>query len=157
MVYLEYEQCKLKYHEAQRRFDEILTEQERLFTKTQPNAIRYDKDNVQCNNHCNSLEEYMIAMEEKGIDTQLAQCRQMLEDRHKLLIIKEEELRNSHDKFDIIYLFKEVDGYSPHKIAKTLNYSISQVYRMLGQIQSIIKKDATKCEKKYVNIQSEKN
>lgn len=144
MIYLEYERYKAKYLEAQRWLNDVLTEQERLFTKTLPNAIRYDKVNVQVSVGTNNIEEYIIAMQEKGIDKRLEECKKILDDRSKLLKMKEEELRKSPDTIDKLYYFKFVDGLSPNQIAKTLNYSKAQVYRMLNQIKSEILKDETK-------------
>lgn len=140
MIYLEYEECKQKYAEAQKRFDAVLTEQERLFTKTLPNAIRYDMVNVQVSVGSNNVEEYIIAMQEKGIDEKLKECRQNLEDRARLLKAKEEELKKSHDKMDKIYILKYLDGFNYLQIAEALNYSKTQVYRILNKIHREITK-----------------
>lgn len=136
MIYLEYEIFKSKYLDTQRTYNEILEEQERLFTKTQPNAIRYDKERVQGGYSVNSLEEYMMEKEKKHIDDRLKESRQLLNDRATLLKAKEKELRESQDKIDRIYVCKYLDGMHPDKIAMALNYSKSQVYRILKRIQS---------------------
>lgn len=149
MVFLEYEREKRKFEKAQEWFDDALNEQERLITKTMPSAIRYNKPNVQSSQEGNVLDDYLIAMEEKKIKRKIAHRRQLLEDRERLLIIKEKELRKSHDKMDVIYVFWKIDGQSPEAISEALHYSKSQVYRVIGGIKSAIRKDATKCEKKY--------
>lgn len=147
MTFLEYERAKIKYYEAQEWFEQALSEQERLMTKTMPSAIRYDKANVKSSPNGNVLDDYVIAKEEKRIDKKISRMRKLLEDREKILSLKENELRKSHDNMDMIYLYWKIDGFSPNEIAKALNYSKSQVYRMIGNIKSLIKKDATKCEK----------
>ena len=152
MGFLEYERAKNKYVEAQKRFDEVLTEKERLLTRTLPSAIRYDKDVVQSSPTDSPLDDYIIQMEQKELYERIKELRAVLEGRERLLQIAEQELRKSHDKMDIIYLRKYVDRWHPHKISKDLNYSKSQVYRLLSQIQTLIKKDATKCDKKCANI-----
>ncbi len=139
MIYLEYEQYRAKYHEIQKLYNRIIEEQENLFTKTQPNAIRYDKDNVQGGFPVNNLDEYLIAKEKKQIDKRLKEARQLLDDRERLLNLKEKELRESRDIINTIYVLKYIDGMHPRKIADKLNYSRSQVYRMLNSIQSTIK------------------
>lgn len=146
MIYLEYEQYRAKYHEIQKLYNRIIEEQENLFTKTQPNAIRYDKDNVQGGFPVNNLDEYLIAKEKKQIDKRLNETRQLLDDRERLLRLKEKELRESRDIINKIYVLKYIDGMHPSKIADNLNYSRSQVYRILNSIQSAIRKDATKCD-----------
>lgn len=45
--YLEYECIKAKFVDLQEQFAKVLLEKERLFTRTLPSAIRYDKDKVQ--------------------------------------------------------------------------------------------------------------
>ena len=149
MVFLEYEREKRKFEKAQEWFDEALNEQERLITKTMPSAIRYNKPNVQSSQDGSVLDDYLIAMEEKKVKRKIANRRKLLEDRERLLTIKEKELRKSHDKMDVIYVHWNLDGQSPESISESLHYSKSQVYRVIGGIKSAIRKDATKCEKKY--------
>ena len=135
MVYLEYEALKAKYRRIQEQYDAVLTEHERLFTKTLPSAITYDKDTVMTSPSADMLANYVIAEEEKGIDDQIRKLRRLLKERRRLLMAKEEELRMSKNKSDIIYTLKYLDGFGVHKIANTLHYSVSQVYRTLEKIE----------------------
>ena len=89
MIYLEYEEYRAKFLDLQEQFNHILTEKERLFTRALPNAIRYDKEHVQCTNDSNPLEDYACALDEKRIDEHLGRLRQLLEDRERLLKMKE--------------------------------------------------------------------
>lgn len=139
MIYLEYERFKVKYLEIQNKYNEILTEKENLFTKTQPNAIRYDLEHVQGGDHENGFDSYLIAKEEKKIDERLFEARQLLEDREKLLLLKEKELRASKDKLDRIYCMRFVDNKRPYIIARSLNYSESQIYRIIDKIQKSLR------------------
>ena len=142
MTYLEYERFKVKYDEMQEIFAQILMEKERLFTKTLPNAIRYDRDQVQTSISGNPLEEYVVSMDEKKIDEKLSKTRESLKDWEILLKIKEKELRASHAIPDRIYVYRYIDGYGINKIAKTINYSKSQVYRILNQIDKKMRQNA---------------
>lgn len=135
-VYIDYEIYKCKYLEIQSKYNEILTEKENLFAKTQPNAIRYDKLQIEGGKLVgNGFDEYLIAKEEDKIDERLTEARQLLEDRERLLKLKEKELRASKDKLDQIYLMRFVDNKRPYAIARSLNYSESQIYRILDKIQ----------------------
>ena len=145
MIYLEYEAYRVKFLDLQEQFNHFLTEKERLFTRAMPNAIRYDKEHVQSSNDSNPLEEYAIALDEQKIDENLSRLRQLLEDREKLLNMKEMELRKSQDKFDRIYVNRFLDGYGINRLARSHNYSKSQVYRILGQIQK-------RCDKMRKNL-----
>lgn len=135
-VYIDYEIYKCKYLEIQSKYNEILIEKENLFAKTQPNAIRYDKLQIEGGKLVgNGFDEYLIAKEEDKIDERLTEARQLLEDRERLLKLKEKELRASKDKLDQIYLMRFVDNKRPYAIARSLNYSESQIYRILDKIQ----------------------
>lgn len=138
MVYLEYEKIKRKYHKAQERFDAILTEQERLFVRTLPKAITYDKDHVQCSPYGDVLDDYVIAKEDKKIDDRLRKVRAIMIDRQRLLDDKERELRRSKERMDIIYTCCYLDGMGVNKISRIVNLSRPQVYRALQEIKKNI-------------------
>lgn len=138
MIYLEYERQKSKFREIQERFDAVLTEHERLFTKALPKAITYDKDHVQTSPNADMLADYVISEEEKEIDKKLKRMERALKYRIKLLNAKEQELRLSKNKYDKIYTLKYLEGMSNQKISNTLHYSLSQVYRMTENIKKRI-------------------
>lgn len=132
--YLEYERIKDRYNNFQALFAQVLLEKERLLTKTLPNAIRYDREKVLVSVDGNPLENYMIAVEDEGLEEKLSQYRQNLKDWRVLLEIKEGELRKSQEKTDKIYVMRCIDGYGINRIAKIMSYSKSQVYRILDKI-----------------------
>ena len=145
MVYVDYEEYRNKYLAIQQQFNLVLSKKEAIFTKTLPSGIRYDKEHVQSSPSSCPLEDYVISLEEQKIDEDLKHLRQLMEDREKLLDSKEKELRKSPDKYDTIYRLKYLDGYGVNKISSMLNYSKSQVYRMLCQIQK-------RCDKMRQNM-----
>ena len=150
MIYLEYEAYKQRFRESQRIFNDLLLEKERLFTAALPGAIRYDKDRVQSSITSTPLESYVIALDEKEIDTKLAELRQILTDHETLLRLKEIELRKSPDIIDKVYVSKFIDGYSVNFTAKRINYSRRQTYRIYNIIVNKITKaaqDGTLCHK----------
>lgn len=137
MIYLEFEKYRDKFLNAQQMFNNVLIEQEQLFTRTQPNAIRYDKEKVSSGGGGNMLENYVISLEDRQIHEKLSMLRQLLDDREKLLRQKESELRQSTNKYDKIYVLKYLEGYSISRVADKLNYSKSQIYRMLGKMNKM--------------------
>ena len=145
MVYPEYEEYKRKYQFFLNRFNQILSKKEDMLLKTLPSAIRYDKDHVQSSPSSNVLDEYVIALDESQIDSELAKVRELIEDRGRLLDLKEKQLRDSGEINDRIYVMKYLDGYGIGKIAKVLNYSRSQVYRVLDKISK-------RCDKMRQNM-----
>ena len=144
MIYPEYEEMKERFMESQRIFAEALQEKERLFTMTQPNAIQYDRDKVQTTPSGSVLDKYIIALEESGIDDKIATVRQLFQDRACLLNLKEQELRQSHDKYDRVYVCRYLDGLSITATSKKLNYAKSHVYRIFDRIRDDLRKNEKK-------------
>jgi len=135
VIYLEYESFRVKYRNLQEKYDEVLTEKEKLLTKAMPSATRYDKESVKCNSNGNPNEDYVISLEEQKIDEKLEKLEKLLSDRERLISMKERELRKSSDLYDRIYLMKVIDGLGFDKIAQKIDRSRAQVYRMYEQIK----------------------
>jgi hypothetical protein len=139
MIYKTYVEYKTKYLEAQKKYDEILSEKEELFIKTQPKATKYDKEVVSGSIvHSDPFTMYVSKMEEKKIDERLNAARSILEDRRRLLILKEEELRQSKDWEDIIFVQRFLEN-KPVKIIKArMPYCRSSIYGILKKIEKNI-------------------
>lgn len=146
MVYLDYENAKLRYKQSQKRLDDLLTEKERLFIITQPNAIRYDNDKIQVTPK-NKLDEYVIALEK--VEAEIKSLEMIIATRKRMVEEAEDNLRQSQDQMDAIYLMKYVNGYNVPTISLTMNYSKSQIYRILQVIRKNIinmRQNATTCD-----------
>ena len=138
MIYPIYEEYKNNYYETQKEYNEILNEKEKLFTLTQPSAIKFDKEIVSGGITDNTFEKYLILKEEKKIDQRLEEIKKILDDRARLLKLKEQELRASTSIQDKIYRYRYIDKLKVYKIAKLVGYSEPQVYRKLKAIRSKI-------------------
>ena len=136
-VYIVYEDFKNKYFESQNKYDEILREKEYLFSKTQPKAARTEKIII-AGNKSNVFDEYLIVKEKKRIDQRLEEIKAIVEDRAKLLKLKEVELRHSKNIWDRIYTLRYLDNLHVKEIAMVLNYSKIQIYRKISVIKSHI-------------------
>lgn len=143
MLYLEYEEQKQRYNATYAEFEAILSEKETLFAQTQLQAVDYGKDRVSGSSGVNAFERYIIAKEKARIDERLAEARSLLNDRREILDAKEKELRKSPWVTDRVYLYKKIERRRVFWIAKRMNYSKSQIYRILKKIDDNIK-DATK-------------
>ena len=139
MLYIEYEEYLSKYHEAQKRYNEILNEKEELFSRTQPQAIKYDKEAVSGGKPGNTFDEYLIIKEKKNIDDRLEEIRSILDDRERLLKLKEQELRLSKDGYDKVYRCRYLDHLTIDKTSRIAIYSRSQVFNILKEIKKNIK------------------
>lgn len=138
MTYMVYEEFRRKYLETQRKFDEILQEKEFLFTKTQPKSPNWDKIGENGNQVNNKFDDYLVVKESKRIDERLTEIKSILDDRERLLMLKEQELRSSKNHVDKIYKMKYVDKLNISRIVKASNYSRAQVYRILEDIKKSI-------------------
>lgn len=138
MVFLDYEDFKNRYIASQRQYDDILREKEALFSRTQPNAVRFDKERVTGGANENAFDSYLIEKEQKQIDLRLDEARKLLADRQILLKVKLDELNASKAILDKIYRMNRVEHIRPYKVARIVNYSVSQVYRLLEQIDKMI-------------------
>ena len=88
VIYLEYESFRVKYRNLQEKYDEVLTEKEKLLTKAMPSATRYDKESVKCNSNGNPNEDYVISLEEQKIDEKLEKLEKLISVRERLISMK---------------------------------------------------------------------
>lgn len=139
MLYIEYEEYKNKYYEVQRKYNDILNEKEELFAKTQPKATQITGDKTAGGKHENIFDEYLIQKEKKNIDRRLEEVKSILEDRERLVKLKEQELRASTNSYDKIYRCRYIDKLTIEKTARISNYSRSQVFNILKIIRKNIK------------------
>ena len=140
MVYIEYEIFRIKYLDSQQAYDEILTEKEELFAKTQPKSVKFDQERVGGSMTDSSFDDYLIQKERKKIDLRLSEAKTIMEEREELLHIKEQELRNSNEVIDRLYCLRILDRQKMARIARTINYSESHIYRLMGEIFKTMKK-----------------
>ena len=145
-LYIEYESFKRKYYEAQQNFDTILSEQEKMFSRTQPRSTDFSKEPVNGGTPSNTFEEYMIEKEKKQIDERLNEAKLILNDRGKLVQLKLEELKESKNLYDKVYVAWYIDKIKVFHISRNISYSERQVYRMLKDIKREINKLGTKCQ-----------
>ena len=137
-IYAEHAQLRARYIEAQRIYDGIVSEKERLFERTQPQAVNVEKERVSGGENQNPFDNYLIAKESKRIDERLNEIKSILDDRRELLELKERELRASKDWHDIIYKLRYIDNLSITKIENRLPYSRAQIWRILNKIKANI-------------------
>lgn len=152
MVYLEYDLIKRKYHKQQRTVEKILTDKEKLFQMTQPKSTmgeyerEFDKTisvGGKGGSKNNQIEEYVIKLEESGINERLSEAKIILEEWRSLLDDKEQELRKSRDVYDQIYTMRFLDHRSVREISRKLHYSKQHTYRIINKIKEKLK-DETK-------------
>ena len=139
MIYEEFEIFKIKYYEAQKKYNDILTEKEKLFARTQPKATDYSKERVNGGMPGNPFDDYLIQKEKRQLDQRLNEVKSILDDRERLLNLKEEELRCSNNIQDKIYRYRYIEKMRIEKICRLVGYGEAQVYRILRSIKNNLK------------------
>ena len=139
MIYKIYEEYKNRYYETQLQYNAILNEKEELFSITQPQAVKFDKEVVGGGNPVNTFDEYLIKKEKKNIDQRLIEIKSILDDRKRLLELKEDELRHSRNIQDRIYTYRYLDRKKIKNIALLIPCGDATVYRELNKIRRSIK------------------
>lgn len=140
MIYVDYVILKTAYNESLNKLKEALDKQEEAFTRTLPNAIRYDLQKVMHSPSTTSpLDDYV--MNNEYLEQKIRQAKVILVERKEMLDLKEQELRNSSDLDDKIFLMRYVDGMKVEQIARKLHYSGREsIYYHIRKIKHEIKK-----------------
>jgi len=148
MLFLDYHNYLHKYHMAQKAVDKILDEKEIIFQKTQPKSTladherEYDK-NVHVSasgaEKSNIPEAYVLELERKNITERLNEAKSIMNDRLEMVNKKEDELRASKDKYDVVYVMRWLDSMTVTDIAENLDYSDQHVFRLLNHIHHEIR------------------
>ena len=134
MLYKAYHEYRRKQLEAQRAYDEILAEKELLFSMTQPKSVKYGYHKSEGGSSSDVFVNYLVSKEKKRIDERLTEIKSILEDRTRLVKLKEQELRESKDYYDQIYISYFIDRMTVSKIKYKVPYSSSQIFRALDLI-----------------------
>lgn len=135
MIYIEYHNCKKKYEEIKKLYEQIVEEKERLFLKTQPKAASIDKVSVDGGSRNNLFDNYLMEKEKKQLDMKLAEVKVLIDDRYRILFDKEKELRASKEWIDKVYVYKYIELLSVKKILHLIPYEEAQIYRMINEIK----------------------
>lgn len=141
MIYEEYELYKLKYYNAQKDYDKILNEKEKLFAMTQPNATDYSKEKTLGGIKENTFDTYLIQKEKDNIDQRLKEAYSILVDRKMLFEMKRVELEKSNDWYDIAYKYKYIDNLPVSTIKNKMPYCRSSIYGILKKIRKNVSLD----------------
>lgn len=141
MLYLEYERLKTKYRKAIEEYDSILTEKEIVFLRTQPQAVNTEKERTSGGNAPNKFDDYLVEAERRRFDERIEEAKKIIDHRAYLLKCKEAELRNNKRIENEVYTMRYLDRRRIKTISKKLNYSESQIYRVLQRIKDKIEHD----------------
>ena len=137
-IYLEFEKYKKEYYSTQKKYSELINERERLFSLTQPQATKYDKQLIKGGASFNKFDDYLIKKEKLQLDNDIKEIESILNHRKTLYEDKKKELEKSKDVKDRIYVLRYINKMKISKICMAMIYSEAQVYRILKSISENI-------------------
>lgn len=135
-TFASYELLKIKYLKAQQKLNDTIEEKENLFSRTQPKSPNWDK--MPSAGVVNEFDSYLIAKEKAKIDERIKEIQKILDDRHSLLKLKEQELYESKDILDKVYKLKYLESKSIPELTRKLHFSRRQIYRLIHTVQGEI-------------------
>lgn len=139
--YIEFEECLKKYNEILKVHETLISEKERLFLETQPKTTTLDKISVEGGKKNNLFDNYLIQVEKKQLDQKIEESKKLVDTRYKYLKEKENELRNSNEWIDKIYVYRFLDKLPVKAMVHLIPYEEAQMYRILNEIKSNINGD----------------
>lgn len=137
-LFIEFEKYKREYYSTQRKYSELINERERLFSLTQPQATKYDKQIVKGGSNFNKFDDYLIKKEKLKLDSDISEIEIILNQRKKLYEDKKNELLKSNEVYDRIYVLRYINKMKITKVCIAMIYSEAQVYRILKNIRESI-------------------
>lgn len=134
-VYPLYIQASQRYETSVRCYDALLREREELFSRTQPQGIRYDRDKVISSPSGDPFGMYISEMERTGLTKRIETAKAIMADYREIRDEREQALRKSKDLYDKIFRMRYLDHLKPLYIARRIGYSKSEIYRKIDSIE----------------------
>lgn len=139
-VFVDYVILRQSYDESLKRLKELLDRKEEAFTRTLPSAIRYDLQRVvRSPSLISPLDEYVMDIEK--IDQQIREARIIVIDRREMLDLKEQELRESKDTNDRIFVLRFIEHWKVDRVARKLYYSVDTIWYRERKIKKVLEKE----------------
>ena len=136
-LYIDYELSITAYRKTLIGINALITERERLFTKTQPHSVRYTEAHVEGGPHDDVFASYLVKTE--ALEKRISEAEGIASHRKTLVDQAEQLLKASKDTYDIIYYQKYVLNWTVRKISMHTLYSEPSIYRMLKAIEAEVK------------------
>lgn len=122
MIYLDYENMWKNIRVLEKKCMELINARDFLYDYVESNS------------------DEKIEQERKKYDKKIKNINKTLDDRYILLNRKRNELKQSKNIYDVVYVYRYIERMSVHNISIRANYSRQQIYRFLKIIENNIKK-----------------
>lgn len=141
MIFMEYESLRRELEESRETLRRVLNKTQRLFERTQPSGVRFDKVNVQGGaGAADNWTEYVQEVQRLGLDEQAREAKRLIDLRRELLADKRRELYESRDDLDVVYRLLWIERRDVAEIVKRrlVYMSPAGVYRRKKEIEQAI-------------------
>lgn len=132
MIYEEYFKKYLKLKKVKDKITKFENKKISLMSNIEIKSNDPSKDVIRTNTKKDTMSDYVAELE--IIDEKLEKEKKIKKEIEKQLLEKEEELRNSKETFDKIYLYKYIDKLKYHQICRKIGYEKSSFYNFLDVI-----------------------
>lgn len=138
-MYRKYLDDKNYYLKAQEFYRKLVNKKQAMFERTQPGAVKYDGEKVDGGLHINNWDDYIDKTQD--LDDQIIVAHEIVKARKMILDLSEQDLRNSSNVLDMVFVARYLDRKKVFQISAIVNYSERQVKRFLRTIREYKIKD----------------
>lgn len=138
-MYRKYLEDKNNYLKSQEFYRKLLNKKQVIFERTQPGAVKYDGEKVDGGLHINTWDDYIDKTQD--LDNQIIVASEIMKARKMILDMSEQDLRNSSNVLDMVFVARYLDRKKVFQIPAIVNYSERQVRRFLRIIREYKIKD----------------
>lgn len=138
-MYRKYLDDKNYYLKAQEFYRKLVNKKQAIFERTQPGATKYDGEKVDGGLQINTWDDYIDKTQD--LDNQIIVAHEIVKARKMILDLSEQDLRNSSNVLDMVFVARYLDRKKVFQIPAIVNYSERQVKRFLRTIREYKIKD----------------
>ena len=133
MIYEEYYRKYLKLKKVKDKISKLENKKITLMSNIEVKSNDPSKDIIKVNNITDTIGNYVAELE--IVDNNLIKEKEIKKEILSQLEDIEQDLRNSKEVLDLIYLYKYIDKLKYHQICKKINYEKSSFYKFLDEIK----------------------
>lgn len=134
-MYIEYNELLKKYKIAERNYNEALEEKSKLILSVLPKATQAKEIMVSSSHSSSDLKllDYTSKIDE--VDKLINQSRNTRDMLNYELKKKLNQMKESGDVYDKIYIYRWIEHKSVYKFYRLLGYSVRQIYRYIDEMK----------------------
>lgn len=133
-MYIEYHEILKKLKKAERNYNEALEKKSELILSVMPRAIKA-KEVMTSGKTSSDINLVNYTSEIDEVDKLINQSRNTRDMLNYELKKKLNQMRESEDVYNKIYIYRWIEHKSVYKFNRLLGYSVRQVYNYIGEMK----------------------